>query len=1009
MAKARVVFALLATMLALSLCSQASGQMKLLSDNTGWALGVGLRWTTNDGRDWKDITPPAKGWEQIDDVFFLDTSNGWALLMKGRHALCCQFGLAATNNGGISWSVAPLEVPIWWNPENEVFGGGGTIFFLDTMHGWMDLSFESGASFNSGALFSTDDGGTTWQLVKAAPMIAAQVRFVTREDGWMLGGPGLHELYATHDGGATWQKVSLPPPPGIARTRVTNYYLPAFRSPNRGSLPVGFGLPGTTFVLFQTEDAGRTWKATKGAIPYSGAAGPGTALPLTVADSTLIVAEQTSNGTRMVLVKVTPDGRVETSSGSFPFGSCVQLSFTDPLHGWAGCAGGIMVTTDGGETWTDISPIRHGPGTVSRPMPPRKPTQPPQGLLAPSSGSAEASALAATTAATGGTGSAGGLHTSAHLGFDSTTYLTASQMATWWTSSPYYDIGVYLGGENTKYSLSSEFPSSSDPETPAQWVSAVISRGWGITPIWVGPQALCVYQSGLYTWSSTLTPQQLESLGSTEAASAESAAQQLALNNVVIYYDMENWDTADAACNQQVAYFINGWVTKLDGDKWKSGLYANSCPAAATWNLQSLTPEPDDIWVDRWDEQATIWGLDHDLSCGAGLTDPTWAEGFRMHQYLNSGPVSSGGNGTGAEAYGGISLPQIDRDIDYAQVAGGNGWKSYTFTTKSLPAYPGASYSYGSGINDGYQGFVDLSTGLMYAGQIVGQWLGGPGTYYQGYAHDPYTNAWLSASPGSYNNYFEGISNFGFTNPFLEKNSESFGQIVGSSGMPAGCNPCSQVGDGYLYTTGGAHIFIDYNGTGTAASWSRASGINDNCQNSGGCQAVGTYGTQWVDNSGVTFCYAHHGYVRPRGGVTPDVSFDYSGGGATDTYLMGINGFGQAVGFYWTQDGQGTASPFVYDVNTRKTSTMNLSALPACKSSPDIEALAINNNEQIAGVCRDSSGNYVAFLYDFAHASSNPPTAVNCGGGDTYPTGINDSTEIVGLCGGASGFIAWPQ
>jgi photosystem II stability/assembly factor-like uncharacterized protein len=358
MRKVRVVLAVLAAVLALSLCPRTRAQMKLLADNTGWALTAGhLYWTTNDGRDWKDISPPMAGWELMDDVFFLDTANGWALLRKGRSGFCCQFGLASTNNGGISWTVAPVEVPIWWNPENEVFGGGGSIDFLDGLHGWMDLSFQSSPAFNSGALFSTADGGRTWQRVKSAPMIAGEIRFFSLEDGWMLGGPGLHELYATHDGGGTWEKISLPTPPGLARPTVTNYFLPAFQGAGQGYLPVGFFYPAAasaTLALFRTQDGGRTWERA-GVAPYPGPVSPGAVIPVTVGGSALLTAV-TSHGA-MALARITPDGRVETAPAS-PFRTLPwQLSFSDAQHGWAYAGGGVLSTSDGGETWTDISPI----------------------------------------------------------------------------------------------------------------------------------------------------------------------------------------------------------------------------------------------------------------------------------------------------------------------------------------------------------------------------------------------------------------------------------------------------------------------------------------------------------------------------------------------------------------------------------------------------------------------------------------------------------------------------
>ncbi|MEJ2009670.1 MAG: YCF48-related protein [Acidobacteriota bacterium] len=369
MAKVRVVLVVLAAIFALSFSSRAWAQVKLLRDNTGWAFRVGLQWTNNDGEDWQTIAPHAPGWSMV-NAFFLNTSNGWALLQKGRQALCCQFALASTDNHGLSWSVKPMKLPIWWSPNREVFGGGGTIDFVAPMHGWVDLQFEGSLAVNGGALFSTDDGGQTWRHVKKDPGVFGTVRFITPKEGWVGGGPG-YELYGTHDGGKTWEKVNLPPPPGLGPTSTRNYYLPTFQGPGHGYLPVSFFHPATsseTFVLFQTVDGGKTWKPTMGVLQCPGCSG---VVPLTVADSTLMVVEKTSDY-RAVLVKATPDGRVEKASGSFGRGTSVALSFLTPQHGWLYDSGDVLVTTDGGETWTNPSPVRHG---VGHRVLPRKPPQ----------------------------------------------------------------------------------------------------------------------------------------------------------------------------------------------------------------------------------------------------------------------------------------------------------------------------------------------------------------------------------------------------------------------------------------------------------------------------------------------------------------------------------------------------------------------------------------------------------------------------------------------------------
>lgn len=82
-----------------------------------------------------------------------------------------------------------------------------------------------------------------------------------------------------------------------------------------------------------------------------------------MADSTLFVVEQTAPY-RTALVKVTPDGRVERLPAPFAaIAYGITLSFSSSAHGWAhGEGGDVKVTTDGGETWTNPAPVRHGMG-----------------------------------------------------------------------------------------------------------------------------------------------------------------------------------------------------------------------------------------------------------------------------------------------------------------------------------------------------------------------------------------------------------------------------------------------------------------------------------------------------------------------------------------------------------------------------------------------------------------------------------------------------------------------
>src|SRR5262245_52999217 len=92
---------------------------------------------------------------------------------------------------------------------------------------------------------------------------------------------------------------------------------------------------------------------------------------------------------------------------------------------------------------------------------------------------------------TGGRAGAVAIHTQTtppepapqHLAFDTCEAPTLDAMRAWRNSSPYGSVAIYIGGEMRGCS-------NSVLDSPA-WVTSVLQDGWGIIPVWVGPQAPC--------------------------------------------------------------------------------------------------------------------------------------------------------------------------------------------------------------------------------------------------------------------------------------------------------------------------------------------------------------------------------------------------------------------------------------------------------------------------------------------------------------------------------------
>ena len=140
---------------------------KLLTSGAGWvSTGSQLLFTTDNGAHWKDISPPNPNGDSLSGVFFLDANTGWLLYATATddttpdgQPIDYYTHIFATTDGGSSWTMVS-QLPIL-SLTGEVTGGGSLVF-SDKLHGWVELG-----TIRSGVLFSTSDGGRTWQSPRA--------------------------------------------------------------------------------------------------------------------------------------------------------------------------------------------------------------------------------------------------------------------------------------------------------------------------------------------------------------------------------------------------------------------------------------------------------------------------------------------------------------------------------------------------------------------------------------------------------------------------------------------------------------------------------------------------------------------------------------------------------------------------------------------------------------------------------------------------------------------------
>ncbi|MCA1613090.1 MAG: hypothetical protein LC800_02815 [Acidobacteria bacterium] len=284
---------------------QRSGTMAWLravhfvDERAGWAVGGNgaLLSTADGGADWKvraRLTP-----DTLRDVFFTDASNGWLVCERSVYALARaeepRSYLMRTTDGGETWSRVALTA-------DDAGVLLSRVVFADAERGW--------AFGEMGALYSTRDGGATWQRQRAPTQrLLLGASFLDASRGWLVGAAGT--VLRTEDGGATWRPAAVVWPAHAAVNASAS--APAV-PPQRAAAP---RLSAASFV-----DARRGWAVGAGGFVAATADG----------------------------------GRTWAAQDSGTDADLADVKFTDAREGWAvGASGTVLRTADGGATWQQVS------------------------------------------------------------------------------------------------------------------------------------------------------------------------------------------------------------------------------------------------------------------------------------------------------------------------------------------------------------------------------------------------------------------------------------------------------------------------------------------------------------------------------------------------------------------------------------------------------------------------------------------------------------------------------
>jgi len=267
-----------------STCDAAVQRTQLVSPSIGWAILVEpsdhpvdyddcahqhIYWTENNGKTWREITPPRMPTRSIGHVYFLDRFHGWIISTDAlNEEVDARFYLYSTEDGGKTWHTLLIQRASY-DLRDDTFPSH--IVFTDARHGWM-LWHWSMMNSMSESLLATADGGRTWRRLPDPPG-PGPVSFISARDGWMVGASEVfqgipnyenEELWATHDGGMHWQALhaALPTP---GKDQSAAFSAVKFKNALEGVALAGVA-PYTlrpddvwrAFAYF-THDGGKTW------------------------------------------------------------------------------------------------------------------------------------------------------------------------------------------------------------------------------------------------------------------------------------------------------------------------------------------------------------------------------------------------------------------------------------------------------------------------------------------------------------------------------------------------------------------------------------------------------------------------------------------------------------------------------------------------------------------------------------------------------------------------------
>ncbi len=323
----------------------------MLNANDGWALTDSAVLRTKDGGlTWYNVTPSGLGGAPASAFFLNNNTTAWVGMMGSDPAAGTLFH---TTNGGVTWSSG--SVPF----------GGGSLKFVDAMHGWELIGLGAGMFHEAVAVYRTSDGGLSWeQEITDDPNVSGSsdslplegdkngITALDADRGWVTGLVPMSDyiyIYATQDGGRTWFHQDLALPDGYSGAQ-TNAALPVFFGLNDAVLPVKLYANDNGADFYVSHDGGQNWAATT-PVAQGGFLAVASATDFFVWNGSAPL--NVSHDAGATWLTITPNVNIQDNMVSF--------QFVNAATGWALTSDvnyhrSLYRTTDGGETWNVLIP-----------------------------------------------------------------------------------------------------------------------------------------------------------------------------------------------------------------------------------------------------------------------------------------------------------------------------------------------------------------------------------------------------------------------------------------------------------------------------------------------------------------------------------------------------------------------------------------------------------------------------------------------------------------------------